>query len=324
MCRRRCWGGAGVGLVGVRWGVIVHLNGRLVPLGEASISPLDRGFIFGEGVYEGMRSVASSGGARIIGAAQHARRMRRGLEAAGLTWDTSRLEALSVEMVQANGCPDALVYWQVTGGAPEVRAGHSPRSRVAPGGLEPTAFAYCTPLPGLEAVLAAGVPVKRVIARPDPRWSLGWLKSISLMGNVWVAREAARLGCDEAVLIRGGDADGRGGVVSEGLATNIVLVFGRGPGAEVVTPSLESAPMLEGVTRDVLLKAAPHIVERTVRAEELSAASEVMLIGTTSYVSAVTSIDGRPVGDGRAGPVARELFERLLRWYLAGKDIEQG
>lgn len=303
--------------------MIVHLNGRLLPIEEAYISPLDRGFIFGEGVYEGLRSVAASDraeGCRIIGAAFHVERMRRGLNAAGIAWDPSRLQALSAELTCANGTPDALVYWQVTGGTPSVDRGEPARSRVAPRDLSPSVFGYCSPLPSLEQVLSAGVPRKRVIVRRDPRWALGWLKSVSLMGNVWMAREAAGHGCDEAILIRGGDEHGRGGVVSEGLATNVVLVLEDPEGMEIVTPALDSAPMLEGVTRTLLLRIAPEIVQRRVRAEELERAREIMLIGTTSYVSSVTELDGRAVGDGQPGPCARGLFERLIRSYVSGSD----
>lgn len=306
--------------------VIVHLNGKLVPREQAVISPLDRGFIFGEGVYEGLRAIAwddptddTGSGARIVGIQRHIRRMQLGLNEAGITFDVSGLHRMSREMLKANGLKDAFVYWQVTGGEPG--ASDPPRHRVAPKGITPTVFGYCSRVPGLAEI--AGPMEKRVISCRDPRWELGWLKSTSLMGNVWVAKAAAQRGCDEAILIRGGDERGRGGVVSEGLATNVVLVIPtKHDGLEIVTPSLESAPMLQGVTRDIVLSLAPEIREREVRAEELADAIEVMMVGTTTYVTAIVEIDGRKVSDGRAGMWTRELFGRLMRCYRDGGDIE--
>lgn len=301
--------------------MIVHLNGKLVPRDEARISPLDRGFILGEGVYEGLRAIAwdaHASGTRVVGIDRHIRRLERGLSGAGISCDVSALHEMSRDLLVANGLRDAFVYWQVTGGTPGPN--DPPRHRVPPGNLKPTVFGYCNPQPALASL--TGPMEKRVLACRDPRWELGWLKSTSLMGNVWVARQAAEKGFDEAILIRGGDEHGRGGVVSEGLATNVVLVIStKHDGVEIVTPSLESAPMLRGVTRDLMLELAPDIRERIVRQEELESAIEVMMLGTTTYVSAVVEINGRRVGDGRAGPMTRELFSRLMSCYRQGRDV---
>lgn len=299
--------------------MIVHFNGELMPLERARVSPLDRGFLFGEGVYEGLRAMAwPQHSARILGVDRHIERMRLGLQAAGLAFDPAVIDQQSLELVRANGMRDAFVYWQVTGGTP--RSGDPPRNRIAPPGLRPTVFAYCHPQPGLETL--SGPAEKKAAVLRDVRWELGWFKSISLMGNVHMAKAAAERGAEEAVLIRGGDERGYGGVVSEGLATNVVLVLPTaGGGREIVTPSLESAPMLRGVTRDLLLGWEPSIVQRRVTREELDVALEVMLIGTTSLVTAIVALDSRPVGDGRPGEVTRRLFHRLVRGYLAGEDI---
>lgn len=305
----------------IRSPVIVHVNGQLVPRSEARISPFDRGFIWGEGVYEGLRAVewrASERGARILGIDGHVRRMQRGLDAAGIGWDAAKLGDLSLDLLEANNRRDALVYWQVTGGTPG--AMDAPRHRVPPKDCPPTVFGFCSPQPPLEELSAP--MTKRVISCRDPRWEFGWLKSTSLMGNVWMARRAAEAGADEAIMIRGGDEEGRGGLVAEGLAVNVILVHqSSGEDARIATPSLESAPMLRGVTRDILLDLAPEIVERPVRAEELPTASEILLIGTTTYVSAVVELNGRPVGNGRTGPVARDLMTRLMDCYRQGRDI---
>lgn len=299
--------------------MIVHLNGELVPLERAKISPLDRGFILGEGVYEGLRAVAwnSSRGARVLGIDLHRARLQRSVEAAGLEFDASPLGEMSLDLLAANGLNEAFVYWQITGGTPRVT--DAPRSRVAPRGLKATVFGYCAAHPAIATLREPAE--KRVIVTRDPRWMIGWLKSTSLMGNVLAARQAAQTGCEEAILIRGGDEQGRGGVVSEGLATNVVMVMNRGGKVEIATPSLESAPMLRGVTRDILLAISPEIVERRIERAELDDACEVMLIGTTTYVASVVEMNGQHVGDGRPGAVARELFTRLMGCYARGEDM---
>lgn len=292
--------------------MIVYLNGRLMPLDQARISPLDRGFIFGEGIYEGLRAFVPPGSTRprIIGARQHAERMNAGLDAAGIAFDARALLGPTLEMLDANRMPEAFVYWQVSGGTPG--AADPPRHRVAPARIEPTVFMYCSAQPPLAGLKTP--PKRRVIVAEDVRWSLGHVKSTSLMGNVHTARQAAAADADEAVLVRGGR-------VVEGLATNVVLVVERGGREEIVTPSLESVPMLAGVTRRLLLDFAPEIVERPVFIQELETAREVLMVGTTTYVTACTQVGGRIVGDGDAGPVARRLFDTLLGGVIAGRDI---
>ena len=165
---------------------------------------------------------------------------------------------------------------------------------------------------------------KKVITCRDIRWELGWLKSISLMGNVMLAARADVARCEEAILLRGGDEHGRGGLVSEGLATNVLLVLaGDGGVMELVTPALDSAPILSGVTRQFLLKLDPKIRERAVPAADLSRAQEVMLLGTTTMVTSVIEIDGRRIGDGTSGPHAHRLLRLLLEGLESGRDIEE-
>lgn len=308
--------------------MIVHLNGELLPLERARISPLDRGFVFGDGVYEGLRSVPDGdGGARLIGLTAHARRLQAGLDMAGIAFDASTIGPASLALLKANNLREAFIYWQITRGAPG--PGDPPRLRVPPrngepgeGRLRPTVFGYCAPQPALESF--DGPPTKRVVTCRDIRWELGRLKSISLMGNVVMAMDADRRGGEEAILIRGGCGSGpdmENGLVSEGLATNIILaVNAPGGGVELATPALGSVSILAGVTRDILLRAVPEIHERTVRASELLTAREVMLIGTTTLVTAVTHVDGRPVGDGSVGPEARRLFRVLVAAIRERRD----
>lgn len=267
-----------------------------MPLEHASISPFDRGFIFGDGVYEGLRSFRG----KMVGMERHIARMRDGLREARIDWDPSPLTRMSEELIKACAMPDAFVYWQVTRGTPG--PGQPVRSRVPAGRMTPTVFGYCTPQPPIEKFVNADPPTVTCAVCEDTRWSRGHLKSISLLGNVIAAIEADEAGAQDAILVKNG-------LVGEGTAANLILVHGR----QIVTPSLESVPILAGVTRAMDLDVAPEIVSRPVKVEELASASELMLTGTTTMITSITQVDGRPVGDGKPGPVARSLLARLTR-----------
>ena len=299
--------------------MLIHLNGQLLPRLQARIDPFDRGFIFGEGVYEGLRSIPWHDTTRIVSLSAHMRRMQRGLDAAGIAFDVSTLGERSAELVKANNLRDAFVYWQVTGGTPG--EGDPVRSRARGRNTTPTILGYCTAQPPLESQREPAT--KRVITRRDIRWELGWLKSISLMGNIMLAHQAEQAGCDEAILIRGGNETGRGGLISEGLATNVMLALpdGRG-GTELVTPSLTSAPLLAGVTRHIMLKHEPRLRESPLPAEDLARATEVMFLGTTTLVTSITQIDGHTIGDGTPGPESRALLKMLLEAIQSGRDMD--
>lgn len=307
--------------------MIVYLNNRLVPAAEAQVSVFDRGFLFGDGVFEGLRVLPRSDGkgGRVVGLAGHTRRLAAGLSKAGIAWDAAGMEKIAVDVAAANGLADAFVYVQVTRGVPG--PGEPVRSRVPAKNttMTPTVFACAVPQPSLEELERTGPQVKTAAVVEDIRWAWGQFKSISLMGNVMSAIAASQQGADDGVFVRTVVDEQTGRVerrVSEGLATNVVLVLPgpRGDGQEVVTPSLESAPMLEGITRQILLSdvSEPRLVERVVREEELAKASEVMLLGTTFMVTSITRLGERTVADGRPGPVARALLKKLIGAIRAG------
>ncbi len=279
--------------------MLVHVNGQIVPAEQARVSVFDRGFIFGDGIYEGLRSVRVNGSRRVIGLRRHIRRLSEGLAAVGIAWDASRLGAMIDELLTANGLDDAFIYWQVTRGTPP--SGAPVRSRAPAAGTVPTSMGYCTPLPGLESNHEPAW--KAASVQEDIRWTRGEVKSISLLGNIVVSMAAAERGGEEAILVRDG-------LVTEGAYTNVVIVT---PEGEAATPSLNSAPMLAGVTRQILVGLDPALVERPVRAGELETAREIMLVGTTTMVTSVTRLDGRVIGSGEAGPVARRLLDVLVR-----------
>jgi D-alanine transaminase len=276
----------------------VHLNGLLVSRDEARIDPFDRGFIFGDGVYEGLRAFRG----RVRAIDRHVKRLRESLHAASIDFDAARLGPLSDELLRANGLTDAFLYWQFTRGTPG--PGQPVRARVPDGSMVPTVFGYAMERPPLERCTEPGTTTAALVE--DLRWHRGRVKAISLLGNVMAAMEARECGAEDAIFVRGG-------LAGEATATNIFVVLpdGRG-GSQIVTPSLESVSILAGVTRDLLLERMSEIVERPVRAEELARASEILLCGTNTMIASVLTLDGRPVGDGKVGPVARRLARTLV------------
>lgn len=276
-----------------------HLNGAIVPAESAKVSPFDRGFLFGDGVYEGLRAFAG----RIVGLKAHTQRMRAGLRAARIAgFDPEALGPLSIALLEAEGIEDAFIYWQITRGAPGLSEPARSRELAALAALTPTALGFATPQPALEAHTTPAT--KTATLRPDTRWLRGAVKSISLLGGALAGIEAQEAGADDAMLVRDG-------LVAETPSANVFLA----KGGAVATPSLESAPILAGVTRGLLCKADPSIESRPIRVEELWAADEIMLVGTTTMVASVTRLDGKAVGGGprdEPGPVARRLLRTLV------------
>lgn len=285
--------------------MLVHLNGQLVEHTRATVSIFDRGFLFGDGVYEGLRSTSNAQGEPVvIGLAHHAQRMRASLAEARITgFDTAALAPLTDELLRANNLVEAFIYWQVTRGTPPGDQGLA-RARVTKQNMAPTVVGFATAVP---AVRDCKVPeTRRVALRPDTRWSRGHLKSISLLGGVLAAFEADEQGDEDAIMVRDG-------LITEGTATNVFLYADN----HYITPSLESAPMLAGVTRRLLLDECPGIEERPVTPAELFAAEEVMLVGTKTMVASVVAFDGRPVGAApmrnlAPGPQSQRLLNLLV------------
>ncbi|MGQ0627078.1 MAG: aminotransferase class IV [Phycisphaerales bacterium] len=291
--------------------MIVHLNGQLLHADSARISPFDRGFIFGDGVYEGLRAARTPQGRRVIGLARHITRLAEGLATAGIRYDPAQLGSMTDALLTANALDDAFVYWQVTRGTPP--AGAPVRARVPSAEMRPTIFGYCTPLPGLDSHRAPAV--KAATVQPDLRWLRGGLKSISLLGNIIASLASAVEGGEEAILIR--EVEGAR-LVTEGTYTNVIIV---GPDGRAATPSLESTPILNGVTRQILLANAPSIEERAIEERELWTAREILLLGTTTMVTSVSTLNGHPVAGGSTErPIATALLRTLLDTIERGED----
>lgn len=275
----------------------VYLNGEFMPLAEAKIPVLDRGFIFGDGVYE----VIPVYSRRAFRLAEHLRRLQHSLDGIQLPNPHSAAEWNDIvgELIRRNDPGDQQVYLHVTRGI--AKRDHAFPVPPPP----PTVFAMSNPLtPPPPALLESGIAC---ITVADNRWLRCDIKAISLLPNVLLRQAAVAAGCAEAILIRD-DA-----FLTEGAASNIFVVQ---QGVLLAPP--KDHLMLPGITYDVLLELAaahgiPHQVRRVTKAEVV-AADEILLTSSTREVLAVTTLDGRPVGSGQPGPMFRQMYALYQRF----------
>jgi D-alanine transaminase len=268
---------------------LVYLNGTVVPYEQATIHVDDRGYTFGDGIYEVIRVYDGLP----FEITRHMRRLRRSAEALRLQLDPTagEIERICYEMVKRQELPDAQIYIQVT-------RGRATRAHAIPSGVQPTTLIAvrvpATPASDLVEHGAGAVTV------PDDRWGRCDVKVISLTSNVLAKQQAVDAGAFEAVFIRDG-------YVTDCAACNIFAVFdGR----------LWTAPrtnvILAGVTREVTIELAVAdgipVNEESFRVEALQAADEILVTGTNTRILPITRIDGHPVGAGVPGPITRRLL----------------
>jgi len=273
---------------------LVWLDGEIVPTSEATISPFDRGFLFGDGVYETVLFFNRRG----VGMEHHIERLRDSLAMTGIRgFDAADFRNISRALLDRTGLDDALVALQVTRGV------QRPRRHVPTEHDRPTVFAYASLAEPLSSL--TGPRPHRAVLRHDDRWRRCDIKSTSLIANVLTQIDAHAVGAAEAILHRDG-------VVSEGAMSNVLLVL---DGVLVTPPTGVQPSILPGVMRAIALESARatgiETDERPVRVEELDDAREVMITSSRRLLDSIVSIDGRPVGDGEVGPVAESLFLRL-------------
>ena len=269
---------------------LVYLNGAFVPLADAKISVLDRGFIFGDGVYE----VIPVYGRKPFRLPQHLARLRRSMDGIGLAnpHADAEWERLIAELCSRQPFADQSVYLQVTRGVAR-------RDHAFPKGVAPTVFMMSSPLavPTREQV-EQGVAV---ITAEDNRWKRCDLKTTSLLGNVLMRQLAAEAGAVETVMFRDG-------FLTEASASNVLLAIG---GAIVAPPT--NNLILPGITYDAAVEFAREagmaVAIRPVRKDEALAADEMWLSSSTKEVLAVTTVDGKPFRGGKPGPVFRRMWE---------------
>ena len=284
---------------------VVFLNGEYLPRSEALVSADDRGFAFGDGVYE----FTPIYGGRSLRMVPRMERLRAGLRELRIDYDIGVVEGIYSELLRRNGLQDApttAVYVQVTRG-PAPRKHAFPR----PAPL-PTVYAYVAPFTrparsdwerGLTAVTV-----------PDFRWGRADIKTLQLLPNVLVQEAAESAGVDEAILVRDGFA-------LEGARNNLFIVL---DGAIRTHPT--SNQILPGISRDMVVELAHErgyeIHERATAADRLAEASEVFLTGSSTEVRSVVQIDGVPVGDGTAGPITQDLYDAFLEKVAQECQVE--
>jgi D-alanine transaminase len=273
------------------------LNGDYMALDEARISPMDRGFLFGDGIYE----VIPVHDGKPIGFSLHIDRMKKGLSAVeiNLDWSHDQWRDICDKLVDKNGAGNLAVYLHVSRGA------DTKRHHAYPKGITPTVFGFASELAAsLKSGRTAVTPLK-ISSAEDKRWRRCDIKSTALLGNIIHFQKGQAEGNDETLLFNAA------GELTEGSATNVFVV----KDGVITTPPLDHQ-VLPGVTRLMLLDmlrkdGSVPVEERVVTMEEARQADEIWLTSSTKEVAPVAQLDGKPVGSGEAGPVwaiAHRLF----------------
>ncbi|HNI68137.1 MAG TPA: D-amino-acid transaminase [Nitrospira sp.] len=270
---------------------IACVNGRFGPLAEAVVSVEDRGFQFGDGVYEVIRTYRG----RPFAIDEHLSRLERSAQALQLSlgYTKARWIALIEEGLRRSNLPETKIYLQIT-------RGQAPRDHPFPAELSPTTVLTFRELHPLDlSVRQAGV---QAILLEDIRWGRCDIKSVNLLANVLARQRAKEAGVFEAILLRDG-------AVTEGSVSNVMVVQN---GTILTAP--EGPRILSGVTRAKVLELAKKegipVAETVVRREDLLGASEVFLTGTTVEVLPVVRVDGQAIGPAVPGPMTQLLSRR--------------
>ncbi len=282
----------------------IYLNGHYLPLEEARIPVMDRGFLFGDGVYE----VIPVYSRRPFRLHEHLERLQASLDGIRLAnpHTPSEWEGMILRIVEAAASEDQGLYLQVTRGV-------GPRDHAFPKQVSPTVFILPLALtPPAPELVDSGVAA---ITAVDNRWLRCDIKATSLLPNVLLRQLSVDAGCAETLLLRDG-------FLSEGSASNAFIVRD----GQLLAPP-KSNLMLPGITYDVVLELARRLgmthAVRPIGEAELRDADEVWLTSSTKEVLAITTLDGRPVGDGRPGPLFRRMhaaYQDYKHTVMRGKE----
>lgn len=267
--------------------MIVYFNGQFLPKKDVRISPDDRGFLFGDGVYEVVRAYDG----RLFEAEAHFRRLARSLECLRIEGpDPASFGDIAQQLMRDNDLYDAALYIQITRGA-------APRRHAFPEpATPPTVYASVYQPTTSQRKWDEGV---QAILVPDMRWARCDIKTVALPPNVLASQRAHEAGVEEAIFVRNG-------ALIEGSHTNVCAVMN---GTLYTYP--RSQYILSGVTREVVLDLCRQLdipfEEEAVFEDQLDRVEELMILGTTTEVMPVVQVDGRTIGDGRPGPITRRL-----------------
>jgi D-alanine transaminase len=276
--------------------MIAYLNGTYLPLEQVTIFAMDRGFLFGDGVYE----VIPVYNLQPFRLDEHLNRFLRNLDAVAISIDIGSLKPIIYELIERNKpSAEQFVYLQATRG-PSLS-----RDLKIPGHCEPTLFAFCMPLPDRQDEFMNGIST---ITVEDLRWGRCDIKSINLLPNILMRKKAEDMGASEAIFIRDR-------LALEGTSSNLFMVKGN----VLYTPPLSNY-LLGGITREVVLELAHangiQALERDIYEEELAHADELMLTSSIKEIIPITKVNERPINQGAIGPV----YVRLLNLYRAFKQ----
>lgn len=274
---------------------IVYLNGKMIPLEEAHVSVLDRGFMLGDGAYE-LIPVYRRKPFRLD---EHLARLQHTLDGIRLPNPMSDAQWREVieQVVATQPADNQSVYLQVTRGA-------APRDHAFPKGVSPTVLVMSNPLKSPDPKeIEEGICA---VTAPDIRWGRCDLKVISLLPNVLAKQKAVEAGCVECILFRDG-------VLTEGAASNIFVVKDG-----VIRAPVKDHRMLPGITYDLVLELAGQanlqVEVRDISEAEVRNADELWLTSSSREVQAIVELDGKPVGDGRPGPMHRHMVALYQRF----------
>jgi len=280
---------------------IVYLNGLYLPVEQATISVMDRGFLFGDGVYE----VIPVFGNKLLRLDEHLNRLQNSLHRISLPDPHSNEEWAGIfsQLLKKNDGEDRAVYLQISRGV------YAKRDLTIKTGHAPTVFAMLLQVasPDIE-IVSAGISV---ITVDDFRWNACDIKSTSLVASVMLKQQAVAAEVDDAILIRNG-------VVSEGTASNVFLL----KDGVILTPPTGSQ-LLPGITRDLVIEIAENntiiVEQREIKEAELYSADEIWMTSSTREIAPVIRLNGEAVGSGSAGPMWKRImdlyqqYKRLLR-----------
>ncbi len=273
---------------------IAYLNGQLLPIEEAKVPALDRGFLFGDGVYEVIPVYAG----RLFRFKQHIARLENSLRGIRLPMEQTLQDWANIchQLIEQNSLNNASIYLQITRGA------YPERNHDFPANPSPTIFAMITALPEVQAVPSdKDLQGISVITTQDIRWQRCDIKAITLLANCMLKQQALECGANDTILVRGG-------VAFEATSSNLFIVRD----GVIITPPL-SEHLLPGITRDFLLwLAEQHGIiteQRLIPEHELLQADEIWLTSSTKEIRPVTRLNDVTIGDGTAGPVWRQMYD---------------
>ncbi|MDP3645078.1 MAG: D-amino-acid transaminase [Bacteroidota bacterium] len=272
---------------------IVYLNGSLLPVNMAFISPEDRGFNFADGVYEVVKYYRG----KPFRFNDHLNRLKRSLREVRINLeDFEQFEAIFLKLLERNELTDqeAGIYLQIT------RGSHT-RIHRFPENIQPTVYASAFPFSTKQEQIENGV---KVITAEDIRWLRCDIKSIALLPNVLFAQKAAENNAEETIFIRNG-------IATEASHSNVI---GVKDGILFTHP--DSNLILPGITKKVIIEICRangiRVIEEGIKASELNGMDEMMIVGTGSEITPVVNIDGILISDGKPGPVTRFIQDRFF------------